>query len=81
MYFLGGVAGGPSLLLFPHPLVQPSRFHGIRLIVSPVLVGLGMSLVGLALRRRGKKGVQLESFGSGYTFAFGIALIRFLLTR
>jgi hypothetical protein len=77
--FLGGVMGGVSLLLFPHPLVHPSRFHGISVIVSPVLAGLGMSLVGSALRKRNKKVMKLQSFGYGFTFALGMALVRFLL--
>ena len=43
--FLGGVAGGLSLLFFPHPLFfHPSRIPGLSVIVSPVLAGLGMWL-------------------------------------
>ena len=43
--FLGSVIGGLSLVWFPVPLIHPSRFHGIGLIVSPVLAGLLMSLL------------------------------------
>jgi hypothetical protein len=75
--FLGCLAGGFSLLVFPHPLVHPSRIHGISLLVSPIATGLVMSLIGSALRRRGKKVVQVESFGYGFAFALGMALIRF----
>jgi len=74
---LGALAGGLSLLIFPHPLVHPSRLHGINLLVSPIVTGLVMSLIGSTLSRRGKKVTQIESFGYGFAFAFGMALIRF----
>jgi len=35
--FLGGVAGGLSLLFFPHPLVHRSRVPGLSVVISPVL--------------------------------------------
>lgn len=79
--FLGGVAGGLSLLVFPHPLVHPSRVHGLSIVISPVLAGLGMSLVGSTLRKRNKKVMQIESFGYGFAFALGMAVVRFFLTK
>jgi hypothetical protein len=78
--FLGGVVGGLSLLLFPHPLVHRSRVPGLSLVVSPVLAGLGMSFVGSSRRRRNKKVMQIESFGYGFGFAFGMAVVRFFFT-
>ncbi len=78
---LGIMMGGLSLLVAPHPLVRPSRIRGVSLVVSPVITGLLLSLVGAALRRRGKAVVQIESFGYGFTFAFGMALVRFLLAK
>jgi len=74
---LGASAGGLSLFIFPHPLVHPSRLHGISLFVSPIVTGLVMSLIGSILSRQGKKVVQIESFGYGFAFAFGMALIRY----
>jgi hypothetical protein len=74
---LGASAGGLSLFIFPHPLVHPSRLHGINLLVSPIVTGLVMSLIGSILRRQGKKVVQIESFGYGFAFAFGMALMRY----
>ena len=79
--FLGGVAGGLSLLLFPHRLVHPSRVPGLSVVISPVLAGLGMSMVGSTLRKRNKKAMQIESFGYGFAFAFGMALVRFLFAK
>lgn len=72
---LGVLTGGLSLLLFPHPLVHPSRIHGISLLISPVVAGVVMSLLGSILRKREKEVVQIESFGYGFAFAFGLSLI------
>jgi hypothetical protein len=74
---LGALAGGLSLLIFPHPLVHPSRLHGINLLVSPVVTGLAMSQIGSILRCQGKKVTRVESFGYGFALAFGIALVRY----
>ena len=79
--FSGLILGGVSLLLFPHRLVHPSRFHGISLLVSPVITGLMMWATGIVLRQRDKKVTRLESFGYGFAFAFGMAFIRFLFAR
>jgi len=79
--FLGGITGGLSLPLFPHPLVHRSRVPGLSVFVSPILAGLGMSLVGSALRQRNKKPMQIESFAYGFAFAFGMALVRFFFVK
>ena len=75
---LGAACGVVSIFFFPHPLIHPSRIHGISLLVSPVITGLIMAQVGLLLRRKDKKAVGIESFWYGFTFAFGMALIRFI---
>jgi hypothetical protein len=75
-FFLGFSIGGASLFVFPHPIFHPSRFHGISLLVSPVMTGMAMSLVGSILRRKGKEPVRIESFGYGFAFALGMAIIR-----
>src|SRR5438105_3979760 len=66
--FLGGVAGALSLLFFPHRLVHRSRLPGLSLVISPVLAGVGMSMVGATLSKRNKKPMQIESFGYGFAF-------------
>jgi hypothetical protein len=74
---LGSGLGLLSIFLLPHALIPRSRFHGVSLVVSPVLTGLVMWQVGWSLRRQGKDSVQIESFGYGFTFALGVAMIRF----
>jgi hypothetical protein len=78
---LGTSFGLLSVFLLSHSLIHRSRFHGVSLVVSPVLTGLVMSQVGRLLRRQGKDSVQIESFGYGFTFALGVAIIRFFLVR
>jgi hypothetical protein len=78
---LGTITGGLSLLLFPHPPVRPSKMHGISLMISPLITGSLMSMVGYTLRRSGKQAAQIESFGYGFAFALGMAVIRFCFTR
>lgn len=78
---LGAACGVGSVGIFPHPLVHPSKFRGISLIVSPVLAGLVMSQVGRILRRRGKRTIQLESFAYGFAFAFIMAAVRLVFVK
>jgi hypothetical protein len=75
---LGFMCGGVSIFIFPHPLIHPSKIHGISLLISPVLTGLVMAQMGLLRQRKDQKAVRIESFWYGFTFAFGIALVRFL---
>ena len=81
---LGTLAGALSLLVLPHPLIHrehPTRFHGISLLVSPIVAGFVLSSIGGILRRLGKKVTPVETFGYGFAFALGIALIRFLFAK
>jgi hypothetical protein len=75
---LGFVCGGVSVYVFPHHLIHPSKIHGISHLISPVLTGLVMAQMGLLRRRKDQRVVRIESFWYGFTFAFGIALVRFL---
>src|SRR5882762_4365584 len=68
-------------LIFPHPLFHPSRIPGLSVVISPVLAGGGMWMVGTALRKRNKKAMQIESFGYGFAFALGMAMVRFLFAK
>ena len=78
---LGATTGRLSLLWFPFPLVQPSRFHGISLLVSPLLTGFLMAVLGSTLRKYNKRTVNLETFSYGFVFAFGMTLVRFLFAH
>jgi len=78
---LGVMAGFASLFVLPHHLVRPSRFHGISLLISPLVTGIIMSQIGALLRRNDKMTVRIESFIYGFTFALGVAVIRLVFVR
>jgi hypothetical protein len=73
----GAVVGWISILAIPSPIFHPGRVHGLSLIVSPLLTGLAMAFIGSDLRRRKEMPAPLESFSGGFTFALGMALVRF----
>lgn len=82
VFILVGVAFGfLSAWMFPHPLVHPSKFHGISLLISPMLTGFAMAWMGRVWRRRGRSSVRIESFGYGFTFALAMSLVRLWLVR
>jgi hypothetical protein len=76
---LGALVGFMSVVIYSHPLVHPSRFHGVSVIASPLITGFVMSQLGRSLRNRGKNVTPIESFGYGFAFAFAMALVRFLM--
>ena len=77
---LGVSLGLLTLLVFPHSFVRSERFHGISLIVAPVLAGLTMAAVGRWRARKGEATIRLDTFAYGFIFAFGLALMRFWFT-
>jgi hypothetical protein len=81
MALLGAGFGFGSVYFFPHSLTHPSKYHGISLVISPLIVGFAMAQVGKQVRRRGAETVAIESFGYGYVLAFSMAIVRFLLVR
>jgi hypothetical protein len=78
---LGLFAGGLSLFLFPHPFVRSSRFHGISLLITPLIAGLAMSGVGWLRKRQGTIVLRIDTFIYGFIFAFGIALTRYIAAK
>jgi len=78
---LGALVGFLSVVIYPHPLVHPSRYHGVSVVASPLITGFVMSQLGRLLRNRGKNATPIESFGYGFAFAFAMALVRFLMLR
>jgi uncharacterized membrane protein len=77
---LGAAVGALSILVFPHSFIHSNRFHGISLLVTPVLAGLAMSAVGWARKKREQNLIRLDTFVYGAVFAFGFALVRFFFT-
>jgi len=81
IFVAGLLSGVLSVAVAPHPLVRPSKFHGISLLISPLITGIIMAQIGTWVRKRGLRAVQIESFAYGFMFALGIAIVRFLWLR
>jgi hypothetical protein len=78
---LGAGAGFLSVAVIPHPLVHPTRFHGLSLVLSPLIAGLIMSRLGRALRRRNRATIPIETFSYGFVFALAMAIVRFVMVH
>ena len=81
LFVVGAVIGVLSLIYFPKAFVRSESLHGISLVITPVLAGLAMELIGRIRRRQRKLVIRLENFWYAYAFAFGMALIRFYFTE
>ena len=79
LLLLGGALGLGFALLLPHRLVPTFRFPGLSLVLSPIGVGLLMHLFGTWRRKRGAVPTSLATFWGGAIFAFGMALVRWLM--
>jgi hypothetical protein len=79
-YLIGLMLGGVSLLIFPQSFVRSERFHGINLLITPLVSGLVMGAFGRWRERHGKTILRLDSFVYGFVFAFAMALVRFVYT-
>lgn len=77
---LGAVLGGLSLLLFPDSFIRSEVLKLLNLIVTPIVLGLAMALIGTYRVKRAKDTIRIETFLFGFLFALGLALIRFAFT-
>lgn len=76
----GAMAGGLSLLVFPTSPITNLVLRKVNLIVTPLIAGGAMMLVGRLRDRRGTALVRLDRFGYAFVFAFAMAVVRFLGT-
>ena len=75
---LGSIIGGLSLFLFKNSFIHNSSFRVVNLFLAPFVAGIVMAGVGALRRKKGQSLVRLDRFGYGFSFAFGMALVRFL---
>lgn len=73
----GGIAGGLSLLLLPKHLMPAGPLRIVNLLLTPVVAGLCMALMGRWRAKRGDDLMRIDKFAYGYLFALTVALIRF----
>jgi VIT1/CCC1 family predicted Fe2+/Mn2+ transporter len=75
---LGGIVGGLSLLLMPNHWLQNPGAQIANLIVSPIVAGIAMAIVGRWRESRGQELIRLDRFSYGYLFAFVSTLVRYV---
>lgn len=73
----GAIAGGLSLLL-PKMFVVPHIWRVTNLLVTPVICGCAMVILGRFRAKRGTVPMRLDTFFYGYLFALGMALVRYV---
>ncbi len=76
----GALAGGISLLVFPTSLVSNIAYRKANLVVTPLIAGVAMMLVGRLRDRKGGGLVKLDRFGYAFIFALSMAVIRYVGT-
>lgn len=77
----GAIAGGISLLVFPHSPISNPDYRMVNLIVTPLVAGLVMTLIGRKRSKAGMTIVALDRFAYAFTFAFFMAVIRFVWAK
>ena len=75
-FLMGSLAGGISLLIFGERLMARSTVPGLSLLVSPLLTGAAMHVIGARWEQEEDR-PALFSFRAGAVFAFGMALVRY----
>lgn len=76
----GALLGGLSLLVLPGSLLHSDAARLACVVFAPLLAGALTTVIGVALKRRGRRTVSLERFFFGWLFAFTFALVRALGT-
>ena len=74
----GLLAGGISLLIFPASYIHEPLLRAANLVLTPVALGFAMMLLGRIRLKKGQDLVRLDRFGYALTFAFAMALVRYV---
>ncbi len=78
---VGVLFGYLSVVFVPKKLFVAQRYHGLSLIISPIVTGLIMSGIGALKRKAGKQTLRLDTFLYGFVFALGVAVMRYVFTK
>lgn len=73
----GAVMGAGSLVFFPHSFIHSENLRIANLIVTPLVLGALMALLGRKRLANGEEIVPLDKFSNAALFALGMAAVRF----
>lgn len=75
---MGAIAGGLSLLIMPHSLINDETLRIANLMITPVMAGIVMATIGRWRDNRDQDLMRLDHFWYGYLFALSMAVVRFV---
>ena len=78
---LGAILGFVSILIFPDSFLLNPTHKTVNLLITPVIVGFTMSLLGNIRKKKGKDTIRLDTFIFGFVFAFAMAFVRFFMVN
>lgn len=78
---VGYVTGIFSVYFFPDHVIKNEIVRQANLLITPIVMGFVFSRVGTHLERKGKFRTGLETFGGGFSFAFALAIARFVFAK
>lgn len=74
----GATAGGLSLWLFPETFIDSESLKILNVVVTPLVAGALMALLGAWRRRKDQELIRLDRFSYGYLFALAMTVVRFM---
>ena len=77
----GALAGGLSMLMMPRSFISNLGLREANVLVTPLLVGGAMVLIGRLRDSKGQNRVGIDRFGYAFVFAFSMAIVRFNCAR
>ena len=78
---VGALLGAASTYLVKQPLLHAEWMRWTNVLVTPLITGLLMALLGRARLRRGLNRIPLDSFAYGSLFALCFIIMRLLVMR
>ena len=78
---LGLMVGAISVKVLPQGVFHSRELRFANLLVTPLVAGLVMALIGRWRRRHEQPTIGLESFFYGYLFALSMASMRYFFTH
>ena len=78
---LGAVTDGGSLIFFPHSFIHSEGLRIANLILTPLMLGAIMALIGRKRLANGEETIPLDKFSNAALFAFGMAGVRFFFAH
>ncbi|MCW2413263.1 MULTISPECIES: hypothetical protein [unclassified Sphingobium] len=74
----GTIAGGVSLFILPHSVIEDPSLRTINLFITPVILGAMMALVGQVRLKKGQDLIRLDKFSYAFVFAFFMSIVRYV---